>query len=64
MTETLKPCPNCGGKGKITPYIDKFDGRICGYYVVCEACGSRTYVCACEFPAACDWNSGYLMMRI
>ena len=64
MTETLKPCPNCGGIGKITPYIDKWDDCICGYQVVCESCGARTYVCACETPAICDWNSGYFVVRM
>ena len=31
MTEPLKPCLNCGGEGKLTPYIDKWDGQQYGY---------------------------------
>ena len=61
--QALNACPNCGGIGKLTPYIDKFDGSTCGYHVVCETCGAMTYVCACEQPAIDDWNSGYLIVR-
>ena len=59
----LKPCPNCGCEGKLTPYINKWDGQQYGYYVECETCGARTYVCACETPAVDDWNTGYLIVR-
>ncbi len=59
----LEPCPNCGGIGKITPYIDKWDGQLIGYRVICESCGTCTYVCACEYSAICDWNTGYAIMR-
>lgn len=63
MTEKLKPCKNCGGKGKITPYIIEWDNSICGCYVECESCGATTYVCECEKPAVDDWNDGYVKMR-
>ena len=25
----LESCPNCGGKGKLTPYVDKWGGQQC-----------------------------------
>ena len=59
----LKPCPNCGGEGKLTPYVDKWDGRQYGYQVICKNCGACTYICACEKPAVDDWNIGYLIVR-
>lgn len=60
---SLKPCPKCGGEGKLTPYVDKYDGQLVGYRVRCETCGARTYVCSCETPAICDWNTGYVITR-
>ena len=29
MMTKLKSCPNCGGKGKITPYVDKWNEQQC-----------------------------------
>ena len=32
MTEALKPCPFCGGEGRV-------EHCMCGYYVKCLDCG-------------------------
>ncbi len=59
----LNACPNCGSEGKLTPYVDRYDGSLIGYRVICETCGACTHVCACEYPAICDWNLGYVITR-
>lgn len=62
MTEALKPCPFCGGEGRV-------EHCRCGYYVKCLDCGiafddeSKADVTGCFEPFATEqeavsaWNS-------
>lgn len=48
----LKPCPFCGGAGKIE------EGRLLSFFVRCVECGVRTpdYVATSVYPALSAWN--------
>ena len=47
---SLKPCPICGGRGKV---LVSYDGK---YYVQCRVCYFTTGECINEREAAKCWN--------
>ena len=56
MSEELKPCPFCGGKGCQESYEE--NGWII-FYVECESCGASTSS-GSEFDEAIEkWNTRY-----
>jgi len=50
MSEETKPCPFCGGFGRIY-HPDAFV-----YYVECDECDSSSQVCCSEEEAVFVWN--------
>ena len=59
MTQTLKPCPFCGGKAEIRhvqAYYDDKRGKYLGYFVICKNCLTSGDNYATEAQAANAWN--------
>lgn len=50
--EELKPCPFCGGKGKIIHTKSGFDGRGMSA-VICEICGAKSE----NYPISFNYSS-------
>lgn len=53
MSETLKPCPFCGGEA----FVHMLGNEIAkGYYIACDECGAKTIVFGYEAEAIEAWN--------
>ena len=53
MSETLKPCPFCGGEA----FVHILGNEIAkGYYIACDECGAKTRVFGYETEAIQAWN--------
>jgi len=53
MSETLKPCPFCGGEA----FVHMLGNEIAkGYYIACDECGAKTIVFGYEAEAIEEWN--------
>lgn len=52
MTDTLKPCPFCGGKPELGSY-----GKSRNWIVVCSKCEVETKIYETEHEAVKAWNA-------
>ena len=57
MSETLKPCPFCGGQAMITPV----DAGFVKYTVFCSNCGVTFAAYPTEEEAATVWNTRHIV---
>ena len=52
----LKPCPFCGGKGRLKSYISGKWKKKAFYYAECSVCGVRTALSYVLGEAVEAWN--------
>ncbi len=60
MTQTLKPCPFCGGKAEVRhtkPYKGNNDNYYYGFFVICSGCLTSSDNYPSEQTAADHWNT-------
>lgn len=60
MTQTLKPCPFCGGRAEVrqvTPYRKGNTNMYLGYFVLCSKCLTSSDNYNNEENAVRHWNN-------